>query len=120
MSNPVIVGDIEARWRTLSPTEALVAQALLDDAWAVLVARLPLLDSRVISGSISPALVTQVVTAMALRVLRNPDGKRQESIDDYSWTRDDTVSSGGLYVSEDEVRLLSGQRGRAFSISPGY
>ena len=44
---------------------------------------------------------------MVLRVLRNPNGVRQESIDDYTWIRDNAVSAGLLYVADDEVENLS-------------
>jgi len=35
-------------------------------------------------------------------VLSNPGGVYQESVDDYSYTRDRAVSSGLLYISDDE------------------
>ena len=109
MPNPVTTSDIAARWRTLTTEETAVAQALLDDAWAILIARDPSIDTRVSADppTLDAALVRAVVSAMVLRVLRNPDGKRQESIDDYSWTRDNSVSAGALYVSDDELDLLA-------------
>jgi hypothetical protein len=58
---------------------------------------------------------------MALRVLRNPNGVRQWSVDDYSETRDSALSAGSLYVSDDEAALLSGTAARrrgAFSVAP--
>lgn len=109
MSNPVTVGDIEARFRPLTAAEQIVAQSLLDDAWAILMARDATIDTRLSAtpATLDAALVRAVESAMVLRVLRNPDGKRQESIDDYSWTLDTAISSGMLYVSDDELALLA-------------
>lgn len=107
MSNPVTTSDLEARWRTFTAEESGVAAALLDDAWAILLARDATIDTRLTAGTLDAALVRAVVSAMVLRVMRNPDGKRQESIDDYSWTRDEALSAGSLYVSDDELALLA-------------
>lgn len=108
MSNPVTTSDIAARWRPLSTEETAVATALLADAWAILTARDSTIEGRLSAtpATLDVALVRAVVTAMVLRVMRNPDGKRQESIDDYSWTLDNAVSSGFLYVTDDELALL--------------
>lgn len=113
MVSPVEVSDLESRWRLLSDAETIVAQALLDDAWAVVLSRIPDVETR------DGALVRAVLCAMVLRVMRNPDGKRQESIDDYSWTIDDTRSSGALYLSEQEMELLTPESSSgAFTIRP--
>jgi len=108
MPNPVTPSDLADRLgRDLTTTETTTATALLIDAWAVLIARDPSIDARLADSSLSADLVRVVVSAMVLRVLRNPDGKRQEAIDDYSWTRDTTLAGGSLYVSEDELALLA-------------
>lgn len=120
MPNPVIVADLEARFRSLSGDEQEVAQALIDDAWAIALAHVPDLDARMASGALSPDVARFVITAMALRVLRNPNGIRSWSVDDYSETRDSALSAGSLYASPDEVALLRGTVSRrgAFSIGP--
>lgn len=120
MANPVTVTDLEFRWRPLTPAESTTAWALLEDAWAVLTVRAPALESRLVAETVSMGAVVQVVTAMVLRVLRNPDGKRQVSIDDYSYTIDQARSTGGLYVSDSELELLGSRVGGAFSIMPSY
>ena len=97
-------------------------QALLDDAWAVLLTVIPDLEARMSSGATSVGLVVSVTSAMVLRVLRNPNGVRSWSVDDYSETRDNSLSAGSLYVSPEEVALLTGRasssRRGAFSITP--
>jgi hypothetical protein len=106
--NPVLIADLEARFRPLTVAEQAVAQALLDDAWAELLARIPDLEARVADGRVTDGLVVRVVSAMVIRVLRNPEAIRQWSVDDASFTRDNLVSSGLLYASAEEVGLLVG------------
>jgi hypothetical protein len=103
----VQVTDIEARWRPLSGQDRTVAQSLLADAWALLTSRRPQLEADIASGSVSTASVVRVVSAMVIRVLRNPDGKLQESVDDYSYRRDSLVSSGVLHVTDSELADLT-------------
>lgn len=119
-TNPATIADIEARWRPLSAPEQTVAATLLDDAWLILIQRLPSIPERIDNGTLNPELVISVLCAMVLRVLRNPEGKRQESIDDYSYMRDNAVAAGMLYVSDDELGLLdpSGASAVAFTIRP--
>lgn len=125
-SNPAIYSDLEDRWRPLSAAEQIVAMSLLADAWQIMLSRVPLLSSRldIIAPATTPELsadlVIAVECAMVLRVLKNPDGKRQESIDDYSWMRDNAVSAGLLYLSDDELALIgpAGATSDAFSIRP--
>lgn len=120
-TNPVTTDQLAARWRPLTSAETVVAQSLLDDAWTILQARVPGLAARLDAATLDPELVVAVESAMVLRVLRNPDGKRQESIDDYSWTRDNAVSAGLLYLGDDELTLLSPQAtlGGAYVVSLG-
>lgn len=107
MPNPATTADIEDRWRPLVGQEVVNAQTFLDDAWALLLTRRPSLEADVTAGTVSVDNVIRVISAMVLRVLRNPDGKRSESIDDYSWTRDQAVSAGLLYVLADELGDLT-------------
>jgi hypothetical protein len=106
--NPVLISDLEARFRPLTVAEQTVAQALLDDAWEELLARVPDLEARTADGRVTSGLVVRVVSAMVIRVLRNPEAIRQWSVDDASFTRDNLVSSGFLYASADEIGLLLG------------
>lgn len=121
MTNPASVTDIEERWRPLSTQENTNAQAFLGDAWEYLTSELPTLEQRITDGEVTERNVVRVVCAMVLRVLRNPDGKVQESIDDYAYTRGKAVSDGLLYATDGELSSLSGGRSRqAFSISPSF
>jgi hypothetical protein len=57
---------------------------------------------------------------MVLRVLNNPEGKLQETIDDYTYRLDQSVSTGALYLSDAESSLLTSSGGSdgAFTIRP--
>lgn len=109
MTNPAQVADVEARWRPLSDQETTNASAYLDDAWVMLKRRISGLDAHATADEDFSADVVRVECQMVLRVLKNPDGKTQEAIDDYSYSRDKAVSGGLLYVTDDELADLVGQ-----------
>src|SRR5690349_6766036 len=109
MTNPATTDDLVARWRPLSDQETTNGETFLADAWRMLKADvrragsdLEALIADDETGDLEPEVVRVLATAV-LRVMKNPDGKRQESIDDYSWTRDQAVSAGLLYFADDEV-----------------
>ena len=107
MPNPATPTDVENRWRSLTVDETAVAYTLLDDAWAILVARRPTLEADITAGTVSEANVVRILANMVLRVMKNPEGKRSEQIDDYSYTRDTALSAGELYVTADELADLT-------------
>ena len=113
MANPASVDDIVARWRPLSAQEETNAEAFLEDAWDLLLTRRPNLEADITAGTVKEASARRVVVAMALRVLRNPDGKVEESIDDYRYRRDALLASGVLHVTDDELAdVTPGRRQR--------
>lgn len=125
MANPATVADVESRWRPLSAQETTNAQTFLDDAWVMIKRRLDLLgvniEAQVQSDPDLLADVVRVLATAVLRVMKNPDGKVRESIDDYSWSRDDAVSAGLLYFTDDELDGLvpgAGNDGRAYMVDP--
>ena len=106
----VLAVDIAARWRPLTDAEGVAALAFVGAATRLIRATLPTLQQRVDAGLVDPELVDDIIISMVLRVLKNPDGIRQESesIDDFthSWTVDSAQSTGGLYLTLDERSLL--------------
>lgn len=120
MPGPAAPQDVEARWRPLSTQEYENADTFLEDAWRLIKRRIPDVEARMAdaaTGTDFTADVVQVQAQAVLRVMKNPDGKRSESIDDYSWTRDRAVSAGLLYITDDEWTLLGfGGTSGAFSI----
>lgn len=107
MPNPATISDIEDRFRVLTAAERVNAEAYLEDAWWLLTGRLPALEANLTAGTVKVGNVVRVVSAMVIRVLRNPEGKLEESIDDYRYRRDSLVSSGVLSVTDAELADLT-------------
>jgi Phage protein Gp19/Gp15/Gp42 len=103
MPNPATVDDIEARWRPLSDQERTNAQAFLEDAWWLILGRRPSLEADMTAGTVAMGNAVRVVSAVVLRLLRNPEGLASESIDDYTYRRDSLTSSGALHITPDEL-----------------
>ena len=120
MANPAQISDLAARWRQLDARETSNGLAFLTDAWEYLCGEIPTLpDTMGTPTGPTEGQVRRVVCAMVLRVLRNPDGLVQESIDDYAYRRADAVADGLLYATPRELDSLTAKRrGRAFSITP--
>lgn len=76
---------------------------------------------RVAAGTLDPAIVASVIEDMVVRVVKNAKGLRQFSIDDFSATIDTALSSGALYLSDDERARLCPSRagGRVGSVRIG-
>jgi len=122
MANPATTADLAARWRPLTAAEAIVGATLLGDAYGMLVRRVTDLDARVTANADGfAAVVVRVLATAVLRVMKNPDGKRSESIDDYTWQRDQAISAGVLYFTDDELADLmpvdpDEKRGGAYTV----
>lgn len=102
---------------TIPEGEDPAIQRLIDKAERKIAARVPNLAERIQpGGDIDKAAFVSLVEDMVLRVLNNPEGKKSERIDDYSYTVDDRVAAGFLYLTDEELEeLLPGtQRTRAF------
>jgi hypothetical protein len=116
LPNPVSTTDIEARWRPLSTQETTNASAFLDDAWAYLTDRLPLLEANLAANTVSEDNVIRVVCAMVLRILKNPNGYDSETVDDYTYRRNSLTASGLLVATSDELADLTPGRKRRSSV----
>lgn len=93
--------------------------AWLEDIEQIIRGRLPDLDERVASGKPSEVVVTMLEANAVMRLVRNPDGKIQERIDDYSYGLNQTTARGYLYLTDDEWALLTpGTPDGAWTIRP--
>lgn len=107
------------------PVDTQLAQVLLDDVEAIILGRIPDLLGQVaaVPPTINQAAVVKVESWAVVRYLKNPDGKYQERLDDYSFMRDRSVAAGALYISDDEwAELLPGDvdASAAFTIRTDY
>lgn len=110
--------DVESAWRPLTGEELAVVDFYLTYISAVIRSKVPGVDDRIIAGTLDATLAKSIAVAAVLRYLRNPEGKRQEQIEDYSYTRDSALSAGMLYLTDEELILLGRRSRRAFSITP--
>lgn len=99
--------DVESLWRALTGDEIDQVEAMLRYASAILRARVPSVDARIDDGTLDPQVVTDVVASMVIRALRNPTGITQESIGPVSYSISTKVGSGYLFLTDDELYLLS-------------
>lgn len=121
MPNPATPTDLEARWRPLDTQEEINGVTFLADAWGMLKRRINGLEAKVGTDPEYAAEVIRVMATAVLRVLKNPDGTRRESIDDHTWERDEAVSAGELYFSDSELDDLNPgtkRKGGAYSLDP--
>jgi hypothetical protein len=119
MPSPAVLQDLTDRsLRPLSDQEQTVGGVLLEDAWNLILSQRPSAADRITDAAFR-ALVVQVQCAAVLRVLRNPEGKLEEQIDDYRYRLDSATSTGALYLTDAELALLGagdGQSDGAWSI----
>lgn len=110
-ANPATSSDLQARsFRPLSAEALSVGETLLGDAWAIVLSAKPTVADRLDRlpvDAVFKSLVVQTLCAMVLRVVQNPEGKLEESQDDYRYRLDAAVSSGALYLSDAELARLS-------------
>lgn len=105
--------DIEKVWRPLTANEAALIPGLSNRAWLRILARFP--DIEVNTAPVPPAvdplvsvdLVADVMASMIVRVLKNPDSVRSDSVDGDTTTLDAAISSGEMYLTAEEVALLT-------------
>lgn len=111
--------DVIARFRALTAEEQAVVPQMIRDAEVDLVTKVVALRERFAAAADILAtepedqksldfvdLVKATICAPVIRVLRNPDGWRQFTMDDGSFTRDKVISSGLLQFELDEVTRL--------------
>lgn len=109
----VVRTDIEAVWRPLTTEEAALVPGLSNKAWRRVLAHFPSMDASITFAApataplVSPDLVKDVMASMIGRVLKNPDSVRSDSIDDHTTTLDMSISSGEMYLSAEEITLLT-------------
>ena len=111
------VEAVRDRMGSLTSEQEALATVLLGDAEVRLASRISNLLERVTAEPEFAKAVIQVEAWMVVRVLRNPDGYRQESEDGYGYTFDSRAAAGFLTVLREEWADLGVNDG-AFSIAP--
>lgn len=107
--------DVTDRYTGPLVLDPAKTETLIGDAGVVLRSPqyVPDLDARLADGRTSAAAVRIVVVRMVLRVLRNPEGFKNEQAGDYGYSVDTAVASGRLFLTADDLALLGlGSRSR--------
>lgn len=102
------VTDVQIRLGRPITSAAEIAQvtAWLTDVEALIKVRIPDLDQRVALGQIDEAIVALVEAQAVVRKVKNPDGKQNERIDDYSYGLNTDAARGDLFLTDEEWALL--------------
>lgn len=99
--------DVAARYDGEIPDGQLAyIDQRLSDAELVVTATGGDITSRIIAGKTTAAAVRLVLCNMVIRILRNADGVRTQTVGPFSYTLDMQVASGRLFVSREDRRLL--------------
>lgn len=99
------VDDVDAL-RPLDSDERDRAGVLLVYASATIRKPMPDIDARIASGDLDADLPRLVAVQMVIRVLRNPDGVRQETVGPSSISYDTSAALGQLVLTDDELAIL--------------
>ena len=106
--------------RPISTAEEIAqVNAWLADVGALILSRIPTLDALVTAGSPSTAVVSMVEANAVIRKIRNPEGKHNEKIDDYSYGLTPNAARGDLFLTDEEWDLLTPNSATgAFTVRP--
>lgn len=116
----VEVSHVEARlMRTLTGPELGAAQALVDEVSALARGAVAGIDDLVDADPDHAVVVAGRLAAAVKRVMSNPDGYSRVQIDDATFQRSAAGAAGELYLSEQDVRVLSGGSATGAIVSPG-
>lgn len=109
MDNPADPMDLADRGYAISEAPSTVETTRLNEAWRALVAEIPSIPARITAGTLDVNTVIDVVCSAALRVLRNPDGRKRASgaIDDYREEWELADSTQDVYFTAAELRRLT-------------
>jgi hypothetical protein len=102
-----VVGDVAEQYGSLTPAQEGLASALLRAASKMIRARFPAIDTQIAAGSLDPDVVALGPVNMVLRVLRNPNGLRAETVGPFSKTYDTSAAAGQLVLTDDDAALFT-------------
>lgn len=118
------VTDVSTRLGRSISEAAEVAQvnAWLGDVENLILARIPDLADRVAAGTLATELIAQVEANAVVRKVKNPDGYSSETVDDYTYRRNEDARRGELFLTDDEWALLTAPSvaSGAFSVRPAF
>lgn len=110
------VGEVGIQFGSMTEAQEGLTAYLLRVASKIVRQRFPQVDTQITAGSLDPEVVGLAVSAMVLRVLRNPGGLRSETVGPFSRTYDTGEAAGLLVVTDKETAMLTPTRSTAFPV----
>lgn len=98
------VTDVSTRLgRAISdPLEISQVNAWIADIEDKIVSAIPTLDDAILAGAVTTTTVKRVVCQSVIRKIKNPDGKKDERVDDYSYGLNPEAARGELFLTDEE------------------
>ena len=118
------VGDLEARWRPLTPAEESTATVLLSDASARVRVECPDIDARLeaVPPTLDADIPKMIACAMVKRAMlapvdQAPMSQMQQTAGPFSQSGTFVNPTGDLYLTKAEKRLLGCGAQEAFTVA---
>lgn len=106
------VADVQAAYDGQVPGDQIGwVQNRLDHAERLVAMEAGDLAARITNGLTTADAIRAVLVEMVVRVLRNPQGYREEVAGPFSYRLDAALATGQLYLSREDRRLLGLRRG---------
>lgn len=103
------------------PDEVAQVTAWIGDVEALVVSRIPDLETRVAEGAPSAGVVAMVVANAVIRKVKNPEGYVSAGVDDFNYRYNEAARKGELFLTDEEWRLLVPSQGSGvFSVRPSF
>lgn len=108
MADLANITDVEEILGTISDSgDIALTNALIRRASAMVRDAVVNIDLRLANSTLDSQTVADVVADMVIRVLRNPEGVKQETIGPTATTYDPTVASGRLFIDPEQLYMLT-------------
>jgi hypothetical protein len=106
--------DVQARYEKDIPENlARVLDTKLDDAETIIIDRLGDIQAAITAERTTATNVKLVLCEMVIRWLRNPSAMTSETVGPFGYRRDGSISSGKLYLTAQDRRMLGLKAGAA-------
>lgn len=104
------IAEIGKRLGRVLTDSAEIAQvgSWIGDVESLIRNRIRDIDERITAGDVSAEELTRISSNAVIRKVKNPDGKQNERIDDYSYGLVEDAAKGELFLTDDEWASLEG------------
>lgn len=101
------IGDVVGQFGELTAAQEGITSFLLRAASAMVRHQHPYISTQIAAGRLDADVVALAVSNMVLRVLRNPNGLKAETVGPFSRTFDTTTAAGLLAITATEEGMLT-------------